>query len=133
MTGQRTGVAVALKVRVVQGRSFSRTVFLEGRLNNETVGTLDAELKKIVDSPTAVVVFDLADLEYISSAGLRSIFGIQKTMAARGGRALLLSPTPQVQKVLEIVNAADLAAVFTSVEELDRYLDDIQRRIVEGG
>ena len=121
-----------LKVRVVQGRSFSKTVFLEGRLNNETVATLDAELKKIVDSPTTVVVLDLADLEYISSAGLRSIFAIQKTMAARGGRALLLSPTPQVQKVLEIVNAADLAAVFTSLEELDRYLDEIQRKIVEG-
>ena len=121
-----------LKVRVVQGRSFSKTVFLEGRLNNETVATLDAELKKIVDSPTTVVVLDLADLEYISSAGLRSIFAIQKTMAARGGRALLLSPTPQVQKVLEIVNAADLAAVFTSLEELDRYLDVIPRKVVEG-
>ena len=123
---------MTLKVRVVQGRSFSKTVFLEGRLNNETVATLDAELRKIVDSPTTVVVLDLADLEYISSAGLRSIFAIQKTMAARGGRALLLSPTPQVQKVLEIVNAADLAAVFTSVEELDQYLDEIQRKIVEG-
>jgi anti-anti-sigma factor len=122
----------ALKVEVLQGRSFSRTVCLDGKLNNDTVGTLDEALKKIVDSPTTVVVFDLADLHYISSAGLRSIFGMQKVMARRGGRAVLLTPTPQVQKVLEIANAADLSTVFGSVEDLDRYLDDVQRRIVDG-
>jgi anti-anti-sigma factor len=123
---------VTLNVEVVQGRSFSKTVFLDGKLNNDTVATLDAALKKIEDSPATVVVFDLADLQYISSAGLRSIFRTQKLMASRGGRAVLLTPTPQVQKVLEISNATDLTALFTSVEELDRYLDDIQRKAVDG-
>jgi len=37
-----------------------------------------------------------------------------------------------VQKVFDIVKATDLAAVFTSVEELDRYLDAMQRKIVDG-
>jgi len=123
---------VTLNVEVLPGRSFSKTVVLDGKLNNETVGALDEALKTIFVSPTTVVVFDLADLHYISSAGLRSIFGVQKLMASRGGRAVLLTPTPQVQKVLEIVNAADLATVFTTVEELDRYLYEIQRRIVDG-
>jgi anti-anti-sigma factor len=123
---------VTLKVEVLPGRSFSKTVILDGKLNNDTVATLDAELNRIVESKTTVVVFDLSDLHYISSAGLRSIFRIQKVMASRGGRAVLLTPTPPVQKVLEIANAADLSAVFTTVEELDAYLDEIQRRIVDG-
>jgi hypothetical protein len=37
-----------------------------------------------------------------------------------------------VQKVFDIVKAADLATVFTSVEELDRYLDAMQRKVVDG-
>lgn len=123
---------MALKVRVTESRPFSRTVSLEGRLNNETVAVLDEELKKIANSAASVVVFDLADLEYITSIGLRSIFGIQKVMVARSGKALLVNPRPQVQKVLEIVNAVDLAAVFKSTEELDRYLDTMQRKIVDG-
>ena len=123
---------MTLKVEVLPGRSFSKTVVLDGKLNNDTVATLDTELNKIVESKTTVVVFDLSDLHYISSAGLRSIFRIQKVMASRGGRAVLLTPTPQVQKVLEIANAADLSAVFTTVEELDAYLDEIQRRIIDG-
>jgi len=123
---------MALNVRVTESRSFSRTVHLGGRLTNETVGVLDAELEKIVSSSATLVVFDLAELDYISSVGLRSIFRTQKAMVARGGKALLVNPQPQIKKVLEIVNAADLSAVFSSVQELDRYLDTMQRKVVEG-
>jgi anti-anti-sigma factor len=121
-----------LNVRVTQDRSFSRTVHLDGRLDNETVALLDKALSNLADSPADVVVFDLADLEYISSAGLRSIFGTRQTLAARSGRIVLLNARPQVQKVFDIVKATDLAAVFTSVEELDRYLDAMQRKVVDG-
>jgi len=121
-----------LKVRVEESRPFSRTVHLEGRLNDATVGLLNEELDKIAGSPATVVVFDLAGLEYISSVGLRSIFRTQKAMAARSGKALLINPQPQVKKVFEIVRATDLAAIFTSVQELDHYLDAMQRKVVEG-
>ena len=120
---------MALKVRVIESRPFSRTVYLEGRLNNETVGILDEELNRIVKSTATVVVFELGGLEYISSAGLRSIFRVQKAMTARSGKAVLANPRPPVQKVLEIVNAVDLTEVFASVEELDRYLDTMQRKV----
>jgi len=123
---------MALNVRVTQDRSFSRTIHLDGRLDSETVALLDNELRKLADAPVDVVVFDLAGLEYISSAGLRSIFGTRQALAARSGRIVLLNARPQVQKVFDIVKATDLAAVFTSVEELDRYLDAMQRKIVDG-
>jgi hypothetical protein len=45
---------------------------------------------------------------------------------------VLLHARPQVQKVFDIVKATDLAAVFSSVEELDRYLDAMQRKVVDG-
>jgi len=115
-----------LDVRVVEGRSFARTVYLSGRLTGETVDALEQALARIVASPARVVVFDLAQLDYISSAGLRSFFGMQKVMAQRNGRAVLLSPKPHVQKVLEIANAADLTAVYATAADLDRYLDSLQ-------
>ena len=123
---------MALTVRVSQDRSFSRTVHLIGRLDSNTVALLDKELSTIADSSVNVVVFDLTDLEYISSAGLRSIFATRHALAARSGRIVLLNARPQVQKVFDIVKAADLAAVFTSVEELDRYLDAMQRKVIDG-
>jgi anti-anti-sigma factor len=125
-------LTVALKIRVTENRPFSRTVHLEGRLNNDTVAALDDELTKIIDSPATVVVFDLAGLDYISSVGLRSIVRIRKAMAARSGQVLLVNLQPQIQKVFEIVKAADIAAVFASVQELDDYLDLMQRKVMNG-
>ena len=123
---------MALRVRVTGDRSFSRTAHLEGRLDNETAAMLDGELDKLAESPVNILVFDLTDLEYISSAGLRSIFRAQKTMAERSGRIVLVNARPQVQKVFEIVKAADLGAVFTSLQELDSYLDTMQRKFIDG-
>ena len=123
---------MALKIGVTESRAFAKTVHLEGRLNNETVAAFDAELERIANSSATVVVLDLAGLDYISSVGLRSIFRLQKTMAARSGKALLVNPQPQVQKVFQIVNAADISAVFASVQELDDYLDLMQRKVIDG-
>jgi len=123
---------MALTVTVTEDRSFSRTVHLDGRLDNETAEDLDIELDKLVRSPANVIVFDLAALEYISSAGLRSIFRAQRAMAARSGRIVLVHARPQVQKVFEIVKAGDLASIFTSIEELDEYLDVMQQKIIDG-
>ncbi len=53
-------------------------------------------------------------------------------MAGRSGKTLLLNLQPQVQKVLEVISAVDVSTVFASVEELDQYLDLMQRRVVEG-
>ena len=83
---------MSLNVRVEDGRSQTKTLVLEGRLDNESVGALDEALDAVLASAVKVVVFDLAGLEYITSAGLRSIFRAQKAMHARAGKSLLLNP-----------------------------------------
>lgn len=123
---------MSLNIRVEDSRASTKTVALEGRLDNETVMALDRELDAVLATMVKVVVLDLGRLEYVTSAGLRSIFRVQKAMKARGGQCVLLDPQPQVQKVLDIVKVADLGAVFRSVQELDEYLDAMQKKITEG-
>jgi anti-anti-sigma factor len=124
---------MTLKVRVEEGRSLTKTVVLEGRLDNESVGAFDEALDAVLLSAATVVVFDLSGLEYVTSAGLRSIFRAQKAMNARAGRFVLLNPTPQVKKVLDIVKLPELGVVFRNVQELDAYLDAMQKKVAEGG
>jgi len=121
-----------LNVRVEDGRSLTKTLVLEGRLDSESVGALDEALDAVLASAVQVVVFDLTKLEYITSAGLRSIFRAQKAMHARAGKSLLLNPTPQVKKVLEIVRIPELGTLFKDLEELDAYLDAMQKKAADG-
>ena len=121
-----------LNVRVEEGRSFTKTLVLEGRLDSDTVAVLDRELDAVLASAVKVVVFELSGLEYISSAGLRSLFRAQKSMKARAGKVLVLNPQPPVQKVFDIVKAVDVNEVFRNVAELDAYLDSIQKQVAGG-
>lgn len=123
---------MTLKVRVEEGRSVTKTLVLEGRLDHETVDAFDEQLDTVLGSAVKIVVFDLTGLDYITSAGLRSIFRAQKVMNARAGQAVIVNPQPQVQKVLEIVKVTDLASVFRSIQELDDYLDVMQKKVAGG-
>jgi len=123
---------MALTIHAEQGRSFSTTLRLAGRLDNESVDDLDREVDRLLDSPLKVLVFDLGGLEYIASSGLRTFFRAQKGMKQRSGKALFLNPQPQVRKVFDIAKAADLDSVFRDVQELDAYLDAMQKRVLEG-
>ena len=80
---------------------------VSGRLDTNTAPDLEAALKlEGVDS----VAFDFADLEYISSAGLRILMTAQKAMMACGGKMTILKPNDTVRGVFDITG---LSTVFT--------------------
>jgi anti-anti-sigma factor len=123
---------MALSIQVEDSRSFSKTLRLAGRLDNDSAVELDRELDKVLETPLKALVFDLAGLEYTTSAGLRSFLRARKSLAQRQGKVLFLNLQPTVQKVFDIAKAADLESVFRNVQELDAYLDAMQRKVREG-
>ena len=119
---------MALSIQTDDGPSFTKTLRLAGRLDNDTASELDRELDKVLAGALKVLVFDLGGLEYTTSAGLRSFLRAQKAMRPREGKVLFLNLQPPVQKVFDIAKAADVASVFKSVQELDEYLDAMQQK-----
>ena len=104
---------------------------MKGRLDTHTAEHLDEKLEALDPTTHPVQIVDLAQLEYISSAGLRSLFRAKKRLTSQGGQLLIVHPQPQVQKVFDVVKALPSEGIFTSQEELDSYLDAIQRRAKE--
>ena len=100
-------------------------------LSNNTYTILEEELDSIIDESTKMIVFDMTDLEYLSSAGVRVFLKARKALQANDGKITFMNLQPQVKKVFEIINAIPSMQIFQSVEELDRYLDDMQKQILE--
>jgi anti-sigma B factor antagonist len=73
------------------------------------------------------IVFDLADLRFISSAGLRVFSTARKQLKERGGQTSFIHMQPQIQEVFEIIKSLPGIAIFKDMEELDRYLAARQR------
>ena len=119
---------MTLKIDISDRDASTKLVALDGKLDTTTSPQLDDAIAPVIASGATVLVLDLADLSYISSAGLRSVFKARKAMESRKGSLLLVNVQPQVQKVFDIVKALPSQSVFKSVAELDQYLDYMQRK-----
>lgn len=108
------------------------TVCPAGSLDSNTYTILEERLAQIRETRPRAIVFDLKDLTYISSAGVRVFVIIFKAMKATGGTVALTNLQPQIRKVFEIIQALPSLNIFESVEELDRYLAAMQRKVREG-
>jgi anti-anti-sigma factor len=107
-------------------------VKLVGRLDTTTAPQAEKEIQPVVSGPLKEVIFDLAELTFISSAGLRVLLGARKALAARGAQVHLINIQPQIAKVLDIVRALPGINVFKNVKEMDEYLAAIQRKVTDG-
>ncbi|KAF1700010.1 STAS domain-containing protein [Pseudoxanthomonas kaohsiungensis] len=122
-----------LRTEIAPANGGVQRVAIGGRLDTHTYAELDQALAPLLANPAVIsLVLDLEGLDYISSAGIRSVFKARKALAARAGRVLVVNPQPQIQKVFDLVKAVPLNEIFTSVAEADAYLDAMQRKVVEG-
>ena len=109
----------------------SVTVKLTGSLDTATAPDLERQLAPVLAGPVKDVVFDLAQLKFISSAGLRVFTSTRKVLKERGGQASFINLQPQIQEVFEIMKSLPGVAIFKDVAELDRYLAARQRSHTE--
>ena len=98
------------------------TVNLAGSLDTATAPDLERQLAPVLSGPVRDMIFDLADLKFISSAGLRVFASTRRTLREHHGQASFVHMQPQIQEVFEIIKALPGVAVFENEAELDRYL-----------
>jgi len=119
-----------MSLKIATDQSNTPTIKLSGRLDSDTAPSLDQTLDKVLSNPSLTrVVFDLGELQYLSSAGIRCFIRARKSVEPRGGKVAIVNPQPAVQKVLDIVKAIPPGGLFRSVAELDEYLDEMQRQV----
>ena len=103
------------------------TATLAGSLDTATAPELAEALAPVLANTTRDIVFDLAGLKFISSAGLRVFASTRKLLKERGGQVSFVHMQPQIQEVFEIMASLPGVAVFKDLGELDRYLAARQR------
>ena len=91
------------------------TIALAGRLDSATAPQLEAELGNDLTN-VKDLIFDMADLEYLSSAGLRLLLSASKIMAKQGSMKLI-HVNQSIKDVFEITGFSDI--LTTSYEFID--------------
>lgn len=85
------------------------TLTISGRLDTTTAPELEKTLDNVLDG-TKELVFDMTNLEYISSAGLRVILKAQKAMNAQGSMKLI-GVNDSIMEVFDITGFLDILTI----------------------
>ena len=90
------------------------TVFLSGRIDSSNAAETEKEMKQIIsDNDGCAVVFDAKDLEYISSAGLRSLLKIQKE---KGG-VKIVNVSRDIYEIFEMTGFTGIMDIHKALRE----------------
>ena len=120
-----------LRIDIAKEAKGVYVIKLIGRIDSDTYGHMDMKVRPLLTSSTRVIILDMDKVDYVSSAGLGVIFGIKNFLEGNKGSLIISSLKPHVKKVFEVVKALPTENVFESREELDAYLDVIQKKEIE--
>ena len=100
-----------LEIKFDNMAGYDAAIFLTGDLNSTTVASFNERVLPMMDDAGKKVRLDLASLEFISSAGLRSLLLLKKTLASKGGSLEVVNIQPPIRKVFDLTGFTRLLEI----------------------
>ncbi len=92
------------------------SIAIKGRLDADSSPEAEKVVKDALKGQTTRVLFNLASLEYLSSAGLRVLLGAAKEMRRKDGKIVLCALNEFVKEIFEVSGFQSLIPIADSVE-----------------
>ncbi|GHU54498.1 hypothetical protein AGMMS49975_15000 [Clostridia bacterium] len=86
------------------------TLAIEGRLDNNTSDLLRAAIEDNFDGKGGLFL-DFAELDYVSSAGLRVILSVYRKADEHGGSVVLKNVNAEISELLEMTGFSDIVVI----------------------
>jgi anti-anti-sigma factor len=98
-----------------QDRSISE-IRVDGVIDTLTAGELEEVIESLIKRGRFRIVFDLAGVDYISSAGWGIFISHIKDVRANGGDIKLANMVPNVQEIYQLLEFDNVLQAFTSTD-----------------
>ncbi len=92
-------------------------VSVTGRMDAVSAPDFDKQVEKEIDKGETCFVLDLSGLDYISSAGLRSMLTLAKKLKSKEGGLVLCGLQEMVTEVFEVSGFTTIFEIFGSLKE----------------
>ena len=102
-----------------------------GRLDGTTYADCDEKINSLLVSATKDIIFDMTNLDYISSMGLRIVIKTRQFIEGNGGNVHMIKMQPQIEKVFKVANLLNGIILFASVKEADDYFEALQKKVLD--
>ena len=96
---------------------------LYGHLDASMAGLVSDGIRDLLDGPKTKLLFNLSELSYISSAGLRVFLYAAKKMNAKQGVVSICSPSANVKRILEIASLGEVLSIYQNQDVALTFLN----------
>ncbi len=96
-------------------------VSLSGRLDGNTAPSVKDEIMEKLNENNSLVI-NMKECEYVSSAGLRVLMIIAKTLKSKGGNGVLVEMNEEVGDVMEMTGFGNIFRSFNTTDEALEFL-----------
>ncbi|MFH0789634.1 MAG: STAS domain-containing protein [Pseudomonadota bacterium] len=122
---------MALTIRSTEKRPGVFILYPVGRVDSNSYSILEKKVDYLMrEGQAKSLTMDMAGVDYLSSMGVRVFMKAQKELKKLGGSLSMMNLQPQIKHVFEIINALPSMQVFSSIQELDAYLDEMQKQTI---
>jgi len=116
------------RVRTIERRKGFFVLYPVGPIDTMTSPILQTKVEQILGLDPELILFNMRQVDYINSHGLKVILKAQRAMARRSGSVALMSFQPHIKEVFDIINALPKEQIIANQHELNSYLDSMQAR-----
>lgn len=90
----------------------ANVVHMPEKLTMANANSVKQQLTEMIDDGKTNLVIDLAGMSFTDSSGLAVLVAVYKNIQKLGGSAVILSPQPAVQSLLELTRLQELFEIY---------------------
>ncbi len=94
-------------------------VYLKGRIDGITSPELQSAFSKSILEGNRLFVLDLAEVNYVSSVGIRVFMSLRKELDSAGGKMAFLGVTPSIKEIFKISGFLRIFQFVNDISELN--------------
>ena len=116
---------MALDINIAKKEENVSLVELKGSIDTDTHAIIEKKLGEIINDKTKAVVFEMKNVSYISSIGVKVIIDAKKTLKKQNANFAMINLQPQIKKVFGVLKILPMFDIFDDMPEADKYIDQI--------
>lgn len=104
-----------MEISTSEGNSSVDIVMVKGRVDSATAPDLEKAIQDLFEKDRYKLIIDLHDVEYMSSAGLRTLISSLKTAKNKKGNVLISRPSKRVDEVIKLAGLDAVLSIHKDV------------------
>jgi anti-anti-sigma factor len=112
-----------MQLSFTEGADGIRRINLAGKLDDVGVREIETSFAGHCAGERVRVLVDLSGVDFMASIGIRLLVVSSRSVAAHGGKLVLLNPNPLVRNIFDVADISALIPIYSDLQSAEAALE----------